>query len=84
MKLILNMEVENWDTFNKVYILGDNSNRENAGIKKSLQDMRKINQQKFMLFLIYLTQMLCVNTWIIQRLKKWHKNLELNLKLYLE
>ena len=34
MKLILNMEVENWDTFNKVYILGDNSNRENAGIKK--------------------------------------------------
>ena len=22
MKLILNMEVENWDTFNKVYILG--------------------------------------------------------------
>ena len=27
MKLILNMEVENWDTFNKVYILGDNSNK---------------------------------------------------------
>ena len=25
MKLILNMEVENQDTFNKVYILGDNA-----------------------------------------------------------
>ena len=36
MKLILNMEVENWDTFNKVYVLGDNTNRENAGIKKNL------------------------------------------------
>ena len=23
MKLILNMEVENWDTFNKVYIIED-------------------------------------------------------------
>jgi hypothetical protein len=34
MKLILNMEVEDWDTFNKVYVLGDNTNRENAGIKK--------------------------------------------------
>ena len=35
MKLILNMDqLENWDTFNKVYILGDNSNRENARIKK--------------------------------------------------
>jgi hypothetical protein len=33
-KLLLNMEVENYDTFNKVYVLGDNSNREKAGIKK--------------------------------------------------
>ena len=33
-KLLLNMEIENWDIFNKVYILGDNTNRENAGIKK--------------------------------------------------
>ena len=23
MKLILNMEVENWDTFNKVYVVED-------------------------------------------------------------
>ena len=34
MKLISNMEVENWDTFNKVYILGDNSNREIQRQKK--------------------------------------------------
>ena len=41
MKLILNMEVENWDTFNKVYVLGDNTNRENAGIKKDLHWTRR-------------------------------------------
>tara|TARA_B100000965_G_C19008690_1_gene505728 strand:+ start:85 stop:357 length:273 start_codon:yes stop_codon:yes gene_type:complete len=33
-KLLLNMEVEDWETFNKIYVLGDNSNREKAGIKK--------------------------------------------------
>ena len=33
-KLILNMEVKDWDVFNKIYVLGDNINREKAGIKK--------------------------------------------------
>jgi hypothetical protein len=33
-KLLLNMEVKDWDVFNKTYVLGDNTNRENAGIKK--------------------------------------------------
>ena len=28
------MEVKDWDVFNKTYVLGDNTNRENAGIKK--------------------------------------------------
>ena len=28
------MEVKDWDIFNKIYILGDASNREDAGIKK--------------------------------------------------
>ena len=33
-KLLLNMEVKDWDVFNKTYVIGDNTNRENAGIKK--------------------------------------------------
>ena len=33
-KLILNMEVKDWKIFEKIYIEGDNSNREKAGIKK--------------------------------------------------
>ena len=28
------MEVKDWDIFNKIYVLGDASNRESAGIKK--------------------------------------------------
>ena len=33
-KLILNMEVKDWKIFEKIYIEGDNSKREKAGIKK--------------------------------------------------
>jgi hypothetical protein len=40
-KLISNMEVENWDTLSKVYVVRDNSNRENAGIYKNLHRARK-------------------------------------------
>ena len=32
-KIILNMEVKNWDQFKKIYIEGNNSEREKVGIK---------------------------------------------------
>ena len=35
------MEVKDWDVFNKTYVIGDNNNRENAGIKKILKIMKK-------------------------------------------
>ena len=33
-KLILNMEVNDWQTFKKIYVEKDNPNREKVGIKK--------------------------------------------------
>ena len=45
-KLILNMEVKNWETFKKIYIEGDNSNRKKAVIKKIFirQEENKYNK----------------------------------------
>ena len=45
-KLLLNMEIEDWDTFYKVYVVGDNSNRENAGIKKIFIGQEEDKQNK--------------------------------------
>ena len=45
-KLLLNMEVEDWETFNKIYVLGDNSNREKAGIKKIFIGTEEDNPNK--------------------------------------
>ena len=39
-KLILNMVVNDWKIFELIYIEGDNSNREKAGIKKNLHRTR--------------------------------------------
>ena len=45
-KLILKMEIKNWDIFKKKFVLGDNTSREKVGIKKIFIGHEQCNLNK--------------------------------------